>query len=361
VSDIFDVQESIAAEVSRSLELKLNASDRQKLARRETEDSIAYESYLKGRFCWNKRTIDGLLQAVEHFQAAIDQDRRFARAYAGLADAFNILGYYNGRRPAEAYPRAKAAAARALDIDPGMAEAHASLGYARLFFDRDWSGAENSFLEAIRLNPAYPSGHQWYGWLLMVTRRWPEMIAAMRRAHDLDPLSLVINEHLGYALSLVGRHDEALRQLAATVDLDPNFALAHLRIGAVHLAEHRLDEAIAAMEAAVRLSSGRFGIGALGFTLALAGRRDAAEQILHDLRGRAAREFISPLEIAYVCAGLGDRNATFAALDRAVAERISDLVRIDFLLWPADIRSDPRYAALLATIGLNSTAARGPS
>jgi hypothetical protein len=115
------------------------------------------------------------------------------------------------------------------------------------------------------------------------------------------------------------------------------------------------------MEAAVRLSGGRFGIGALGFTLALAGRRGDAEQILHDLRARAAREFVSPLEIAYVCAGLDDRDAMFEALDRAVAERISDLVRIDFLPWPAEIRSDPRYAALLATIGLKPAAARGPS
>jgi serine/threonine protein kinase/tetratricopeptide (TPR) repeat protein len=351
-ADIFDLQESIAADVSRSLELKLNANDREKLARRDTDDSLAYQSYLKGRFYWNKRTIEGMVQAIEHFQAAIEQDAHYARAYAGLADTFNLLGYYNGRPPAEAYPRAKAAAARALEIDPAMAEAHASLGYARLFFDRDWRAAERSLIEAIRLNPSYASAHQWYGWLLMVTRRWPEMIAAMRRAHDLDPLSLVINEHLGYALSLVGRHDEALRQLAATVDLDPNFALAHLRIGAVHLAEFRLDEAIEAMETSVRLSGGRFGIGALGFTLALAGRRRDAEERLSDLEARSAREFISPLELAYIHAGLGQIDATFAALDRARAEHISDLVRLDFLPWPADIRSDPRYDALLEAIGL---------
>jgi len=352
--DIFEVQESIATEVSRSLELKLNSSDRHRLARRETEDPVAYQSYLKGRFYWNKRTIDGLLQAIDHFQAAIDRDPQFARAYAGLADAFNILGYYNGRRPTEVYPRAKEAAARALDIDPAMAEAHASLGYARLFFDRDWRGAEASFLEAIRLNPAYPSAHQWYGWVLMATRRWPEMIASMRRAHDLDPLSLVINEHLGYALSLVGRHDDALRQLQATVDLDPGFALAHLRIGAVHLIEQRLDAAIEAMRSAVQLSSGRFGLGALGFTLALAGQRGEAEAVLRDLHDRATAEFISPLEFAYVHAGLGDVDATFGAIARAVAERISDLVRLDFLPWPAEIRSDPRYPAVLAAIGLGT-------
>src|SRR5471030_1045289 len=202
LDDIFDVQESVATEVSRSLQLKLSGDDRRKLTQRDTQDSVAYQSYLRGRFCWNKRTIEGLLQAIEHFQAAIDRDPQYALAYAGLADTFNILGYYNGRRPTELYPRAKAAAARALDIRPDMAEAHAALGYTRLFFDRDWRAAEESFREAIRLDPAYASAHQWYGWLLMATRRFDEMIHEMQRAHDLDPLSLVIAEHLADALIL---------------------------------------------------------------------------------------------------------------------------------------------------------------
>ena len=352
MADIFEVQESIAAEISRSLQLQLSRDDKKELARRDTRDSAAYQSYLKGRFHWNKRTIEGLLQAIEHFQAAIDQDPQYARAYAGLADTFNILGYYNGRRPTEVYPRAKAAAARALDLEPTMAEAHASLGYTRLFFDRDWTGAEQSFEEAIRLNPAYASAHQWYGWLLIVHRRWDQMIAAMQRAHDLDPLSLVINEHLAYAYSLVGRMDDARRQLQATVDLDPHFALAHLRIGGVHLFEERLDEAIPAFETAVRLSSGRIGVGALGYALGASGQRREAEQTLDELRERARGAFVSPLEFAYIHAGLGDADATFAALDQAVAERISDLVRLDFLPWPATIRQDPRFGALIASLGL---------
>ncbi|MBY0493547.1 MAG: tetratricopeptide repeat protein [Cyanobacteria bacterium] len=350
--DVLDVQQSIAAEVSTALELKLTGDDRQKLARRDTQDSAAYQAYIKGRFYWNKRTIDGLLQAIEHFQAAIEHDPHYARALAGLADTFNILGYYNGRPPADVYPQGKAAAARALEIDPAMAEAHASLGYARLFFDRDWPGAEQCFLEAIRLNPGYASAHQWYGWLLMVTRRWDEMMESMQRAHDLDPLSLVINEHYGYALSLVGRADEALAHLQTTVDLEPHFALAHLRIGAVHLSQGRMDDAIASLRTAVQLSSGQFAVGALGYVLALSGQRAEAEQLLAQLRERSQRVFVSPLESAYIYAGLDRADETFDALDQAVAQRISDVVRVDFLPWTPAIRSDPRFASLLATIGL---------
>ena len=357
VDDLLEVQEDIAAEISRSLELKLTGDDEKKLVRRDTHDSVAYQSYLKGRFYWNKRTIDGLLQANEHFQAAIDQDPQYALAYVGLADTFNIVGYYGGRRPSVVYPRAKAAAARALDIDPTMAEPHASLGFSRLFYDRDWAGAEQAFLEAIRINPTYASAHQWYAWLLMVTRRWDEMMRAMQRAHDLDPLSLVINDHLGYALELVGRTDEAMQQLQATLDLDPQFALTHQRLGGLYISQGRPEEAMAAFEMAVRLSSGRMGLGALGFAAATCGRRAQAEEVLTRLRDRSREQFVSPLEFAYVHAALGDVDACFEALDHAVAERISDLVRLDLLRWPMPIRDDPRFAALLSVLGLRASPA----
>jgi tetratricopeptide (TPR) repeat protein len=233
-----------------------------------------------------------------------------------------------------------------------MAEPHASLGFARLFYDRDWAGAEQAFLAAIRINPAYASAHQWYAWLLMVTRRWKEMMHAMQRAHDLDPLSLVINDHLGYALGLVGRTDEALQQLQGTLDLDPQFALTHQRLGGLYLSQGRFDEAVEAFESAVRLSSGAMGLGALGYAAATCGRTAQAETLLAQLRERSRAQFVSPLEFAFVYAGLNDVDGCFDALRQAVAERVSDLVRLDLLPWPPAVRDDPRFASILAGLGL---------
>jgi serine/threonine protein kinase/tetratricopeptide (TPR) repeat protein len=352
LADLLEVQEAMATDISRSLKLKLSGDDQKKLVKRDTLDAAAYHSYLKGRFYWNKRSAEGLLHATEHFQAAIDRDPEYALAYTGLADTFNLVGYYSIRPPAEAYPRAKAAAERALEIDDSIAEAHASLGYTRLFFDRDWAEAEREFVEAIRLKPTYPSAHQWLGWLQMVTGRHQEMVESMRRAQELDPLSLIINAHLGYALSLVGHGEDALRQLESTVGLDPGFALTHLHLGSAHLRQHHTDRAIEEYETAVRLSANRISLGLLGLAAGVAGRTARAREVLGTLRAVAAERFVSPMEFALVQAGLGDVDAAFAALDDAVGARISDLVRLHLLPWPAAVRDDPRFEGLLRRIGL---------
>jgi len=351
LADVFEVQEAIAAEISRSLQLKLSGDDQKKLAKRDTYDAAAYQAYLKGRFYWNRRSLDGLLQATEHFQHAIEIDPQYAPAHTGLSDTFNLLGYYNNRRPLEVYPRAQAAASRALEVDNSSAEAHASLGYTRLFFDRDWPGAEREFLDAIRLKPDYASAHQWYAWLLMATGRHDEMVAAMRRAQALDPLSLIVNAHLGYSLTIVGHLDEARQQLQATLDLDPNFALTYQKLGGLYLQQGSNDRAIEAFDSAVRLSSGRVALGFLGHAAGVAGRTDRAREALTTLEGFARERFVSPLEFALVHAGLGEADAAFAALGRAVDERISDLIRVRLLPWPDAVRRDSRFAALVARLG----------
>ncbi len=350
--DIFSVQEDMAGEIVKSLRLRLSAEERQELVRRYTEDSVAYRAYLRGRYQWNKRTRDGFLKAIEHFQEAIDRDPSYALAYAGLADAYNVLGYYNYLPPRDAYPKAKAAAMRALAIDESLAQAHASLGYTRLFFDWDWAGAESAFLRAIELDPSYASAHQWYAWCLLVMRRMDEMIEAMRTALQLDPLSLIINAHMGYALFWAGRFDDALEQLARTQALDPNFALTYWPLGAIHVWQGRSEEAIAAFSRLVALTDGAIGMGYLGITGGLGGHPEIARDVLHRLEVAAATRYVSPLDRAISHAGIGEVEETFHWLTQAVDDRVSDLVRLQVLPWPPEVRNDPRFAQVAARIGL---------
>lgn len=350
--DIFAVQEEVASEIVKSLRLRLSAAEHEQLVRRYTEDAIAYRAYLRGRYQWNKRTRDGFVRAIEHFQEAIDRDPNYALAHAGLADAYNVLGYYNYLPPREAYPKAKEAATRALEIDDSLVHAHASLGYARLFFDWDWPGAEASFVRAIELDPGYASAHQWYAWYLLVMRRMDEMIVAMRTALQLDPLSLIINAHMGYALFWAHRFDDALEQLRRTQGLDPNFALTYWPMGAVHVHQGRFAEAIADFQRLVELTDGAIGSGYLGITAGIGGRHDITRAMLARLDDAAATRYVSPLDRSICHAGLGDVEETFRWLAQAVEERVSDLVRLRVLPWPNVVREDPRFERVAARIGV---------
>jgi eukaryotic-like serine/threonine-protein kinase len=352
MTDIFAVQEQMAADICESLQVTLTGDDRRRLAGRQTEDAAAFEAYLKGRHYWNKRSVEGFLRALDFFQAAIERDPNYAAAHTGLADTFNVLGYYNDRPPAQAYPRAKAAAQRALQIDERLAEAHASLGYSLLFYDRALADAERHFLRAIDLSPAYASAHQWYGWLLFVRQRFDRALASMQRAHEIDPLSLIINDHLGYALALAGRPDDAIEQLRRTLELDPNFSLSHMRIGLVQAGLGQPDAAIASLELAVRLSEERVGTGYLGQLLGRLGRTTEASGVLTRLGERARRQFVSSLDRALVLDGLGRVDDVFAALEGAREERVSDLVRCRLLPWSDTIQADPRFARLLERLGV---------
>lgn len=353
-SDIFAVQEEMAAEIVRSLRLKLSGQEQAGLAKRFTESTKAYQAYLRGRHHWNKRTVEGLRQALVHFQEAIDLDPNYALAYTGLADTFNILGYYNTQRPHDAYPRGKAAAARALALDESLAEAHASMGYIQVFYDLDWPGAARSFQRAIELNPKYATAHQWYAWYLFVMERFDEALAALRRAQALDPLSLIINDHLGYALLLAGKPDEALAQLIKTKELDPAFPWTYWRLGSVYLKLGRYDESIAAFDTVVQMTDGGVGLGYKGLVCAIAGRDDDARSVLARLEQLSRTRYVSPLEFALVYAGLGRVDDALASLERAYDDRVSDFARVNLLPWPDAVRADPRFIALLRRIGVKS-------
>jgi serine/threonine protein kinase/tetratricopeptide (TPR) repeat protein len=351
-ADVFVVQEEMATAISSSLQLRLSGDDRQLLARHPTSDSQAYEAYLKGRYYWNKRRLDAFLRAATHFQDAIDRDPTFLLAYTGLADTLNLLGYYNHRAPSTVYPRAKAAAARALELDPGLAEAHASLGYSTLFYDRDWPAAERHFQAAISLNPGYASGHQWYGWYLLAMGRYEDALVAMRRASEIDPLSLIINVHLGYVMSLAGQPHEAIAQLQHALELDPTFALAHLRLGLLYREVGRQAEGLREIERGVELSERHVGLGPLGQAYAEDGRQAEARDILHGLEEPADGCFASPLDCALICDGLEERERAFAHLEQALILRISDVVRLKALHWSEALRTDPRFHEICERAGL---------
>jgi serine/threonine protein kinase/tetratricopeptide (TPR) repeat protein len=351
VSDIFAVQDEIAAAIAEVLKLHLGRSTAIPAPRNRPDSVAAYQLYLKGRYYWGRRSWNSLRRGIEYFQEALEIDPLYALAYVGLADSYNLLGYYGERRPRDAYPKAKTAAQRALQLDDCLADAHASLGYARLFFDWDWEGAESEFRRAIELDVNYSSARQWRAWYLFAMNRLEEAVAELRKAQALDPLSLIINDHLGFSLVLTGRPDEAIPQIYQTLEMDPAFALSYRRLGLVCYKLGRTDDAITHLQKAVQLSKGSVGAGPLAFSLGRAGRRKEALAILQQLDRLAAEHYLSPLEYALAHAGLGNVEETFQALERSCEDRTSDLVTYHHYPWPPEIRHDPRYAALSRRIG----------
>lgn len=347
MADIFIVQEEMAEEIARSLRLQLTGKQRERLRHRDTHDTEAYQAYLKGRFYWNKRTGDGFKLALTHFQEAVDLDPNYALVYSGIADTYNVLGYYNIQAPRDTYPRAKAAAARALEIDAGLAEAHASLGYALLFYDRAYEEAARELRRSIELNPSYATAHQWYGWYLLVNGRFDETVESLSRAVEMDPLSLIINDHYGYALFLAGRYGDARAQLEKTIELDPRYPLGYWRLGNLLFHQGQTAEAIEAFEKAAENSGGILARGYLGQALAVAGRSGEARGILAELSNDERVTYASPLDRALIHSGLGEMDETFAALQDALEHRSSDLVRLKLLPWPPEVRRDARFQDVL--------------
>jgi serine/threonine-protein kinase len=359
LDDVFAIQDEIARAIVDKMRGQLTGGSISDIldqrSKRRTDDPDAYQAYLRGRFFWNQRTPASLQQAIGHFQKAVEHDPGYGLAYTGLADSLNLLGYYNVLAPFEAYPKAKSASSQALAIDPELAEAHASLGFSQLMFDRDTAASERSLRRAIELGPSYASAHQWLAWVLFAEDRFEDALRSVRKAAELDPLSPVIGCHHAYALELLGRRAEAVEQLKTTLMLNPSFGLAHFHLGCLRLAEGHFEDAVQSLRAAVDASGGRIGLGYLGEAFGMAGRIDEARAVLARLQDDARAQYTSPLDFALVHAGLGEGDQVFAQLDRAVAERVSDLVRVKLLPWPEAVRSDPRFAALLQRAAASSS------
>jgi len=352
LSDIFEVQDQIAKEVTDNLKVKLSGDDRRRPRKRQPENAVAYELYLKGRYYWNKRTTENVTKAIDYFRQAIDADPSYALAYAGLADCYNLLGSYGAVPPTKTVPRAKAAAKKALEIDPDLAEAHASLGLAALTYDWDWSEAEREFKRAIQLNPNYGPAYQWYSSLFRALRQFENAIAEAKKTLEVDPLSLIANTNLALQLYYARRYDESIEQFKQSRELDDTFPAAYA-VGLPYEQKGMYDEAIAAFQKAAVLSGNEAGIvGCLGHAYAVAGRTREAVEVLNTLEQLSRERYISSYDRAVICCGLGDIDQAVAYLTMAYEEKNQDLgvAHVDPRL--DRLHTDVRFNELLAKIGL---------
>ena len=353
LSDIFTIEEEISREISDKLRLKLSGAEKKQLTKRYTENTEAYQLYLKGRFYWNKRTPEGLTKGIEYFQRAIDRDPGYALAYAGLADSYNILVSYSALAPHEAFPKAKTAAIRALEIDARLAEAHTSIAFVKFGYDWDWAGAERSFKQALKLNPGYAYAHNFYSVLLVALGRFEDAFVHIRRAHELDPLSLPINTNLGWLLYLGRRYDEAIEQYLKAIDLDEGFPLAHRRLAQTYEQTQRYSDADAEFQKAVTLSGDDIELlSARGHFYAVVGEKDKAQEVLKQLDSLSTSRYVPSYLVARIYLGLDEIDRVFELLERAREERYGYLAYLEIEPMFDRIRTDPRYEELVRSVGL---------
>jgi TolB-like protein/Tfp pilus assembly protein PilF len=347
------LQNSVARAIASQIRVNLNAQEQAALRSATTVNPAAYESYLKGRYFWNKRTANGLSTALAYFNQAIEQDPRSARAYSGLADTYALLGdwQYAVMTPKEALPKAKDAAMKAIALDPTLGEAHNSLAFCLDGFDWRFTDADTEFQRAIALNPGYATAHHWYAWHLALAGRYDDALAEMRKALALDPVSLVINADLAELLGLAHAYDAAIQQSRKTLELDPGFALAHNHLGEAYLDTQATDRAIEELEKAVALSAGGpTCVANLARAYCAAGRKADAMALLAGLRKRSNSLHSYASELAVMYAALGDSDAAMAWLERGASERFNPGVLLRPGLDP--LRRDPRFSSLLRRVGL---------
>ncbi|HVF89937.1 MAG TPA: protein kinase [Blastocatellia bacterium] len=353
IADIFSVEEEISREISDKLRLKLSGQQKRQLTKRHTRDTEAYRLYLKGRHAWNRRTEEGLRRSIELFQQAIDHDPNYALAYAGLADSFNILASYSALRPDEAFPKAKAAATRALELDDKLSEAHTSLAFVRLGYDWERLEAERGFRRAIKLNPGYATAHLWYALTLATLGRLDEALEEIDRALYLDPLSLPIHTNVGWLNHLSRRYDRAIEEYLKALDLDPNFALARRRLGQTYEQKHMYDEAMAEFRKALSIyADDTETLAALGHLYAVSGREARAREVIDELNELAKQRYIPSYFIARILIGLEKNDEAFEWLEKAYDERYGFLSYLNVEPIFDKVREDPRFIDLVRRVGL---------
>jgi TolB-like protein/Tfp pilus assembly protein PilF len=350
--DVLALQLELAQAIANEVRVQLSPVEQERLGGPRAVNPRAYEAYLRGRHCWNKRVPVEVRRAVEYFQQAIEADPAYAAAHAGLADAYNILADMNTVPPLEAASRSRAATSRALDLDPKLAEAHTSLAFIRFFFDWDWEGAERSFQQAITLNPAYATAHHWYAEMLASQARFEDAIASARRAEALDPLAFIIGTSVGDVLYFSRRYDEAIEQLRRVIAIEPTFSPARNDLARALAQSGRHAQAIEEYLAAAELSGGdpRSHAG-LGHAYALAGREADARSVLEALTESARSLTVSSHAIAVIHTALGEHREAFEWLDRACREHDRALVWLKVHPRLDPLRPDPRFEELLRRVG----------
>jgi TolB-like protein/Tfp pilus assembly protein PilF len=353
ITDVLLLQAEVAAAIARQIQVKLTPPEEARLATARFVKPAAYDAYLRGRFYWDRRTEDGMRKGLALFEQALQEDPSYPVAYTGLAESYNMLAWWGLVAPHEVASQARNATIKALEIDEGVAEAHAAQGWTEFMYDWRWSAGERELRRAIELNPRYATGHQWYSHLLTYQQRFEEAFAQVRRSLALEPLSPVMNSSAALIYLLARRYDDAIAHARRTIELYPHFPPPYLWLGWALVNLGRCADGIAALGESVRLSEGcpRYG-ATLAYGHGRAGDLAAARRGLEDLQNRAAAGFVSAYDFAVVHCALGESEAAMTRLAAAHDERAAWLMlaavdsRLDAL------RSDPRFHALLTRVGL---------
>ena len=344
--DILALQDEIARSISQEIALQLNAANKPATVRQI--DPEAHEAYLKGLYFFDKLTEPGLKTSIEFFQLAIEKEPGYAAPYARMARAYGVLGNFNSLRPEDAYPKEKEAALKALEIDGSLAEARAVLGWAKLFYDRDWDGAREEFQKAVDLNPNLASAHQAYATYFVCMGQFDRGEAEILKAQELDPINLNIKADIGWNLFFARRTDEAIAQLKQVVQMDPNFAIAHIFLAHAYQQKELFDDAISEAQKAMELLGGsEHRLGNLGDAYARAGRKQEAQNILARLKNASRDHYISPYQTGLIYASLGQPDEALDWLERAYNDRfwMMAFLKVD-PRWDS-LRSHPRFIDIL--------------
>jgi TolB-like protein/Flp pilus assembly protein TadD len=353
ISDVVAVKQAIAREVTQKLKLRLSGAEERRLVKRDTTDAEAYQSYLRGRYFWNKRTPSAIRQAIAEFEHAIDRDPGFALGYAGLADSYILLQQYVGVPSSETIPKARAAAARALQIDDSLAESHTSAAAVHQFA-REWNEAEQEFRRAIALNDNYATAHHWFCTYLLIRGRWDDALRQITRAEELDPLSPIISAN--FVIIFLAKNDikAAFEQCENIIALDANHPAGHDWLGWVYFKQGRMQEAIKEREKIVDLAQrAPPQLGSLGYVYGVAGRRDDAVKIFHELEEQYSQGKAIGQYLAMVLDGLGERDQAFAWLEKDFQQHSGELQFITWRVQFEQLRRDSRYADLMRRMGLS--------
>lgn len=350
-SDLLAIQDEIAKAISESLKFKLTLQQQKRFTKRYTDNTEAYDLYLRGRYFWTRYTKEWVLKSIEAFKQAIEIDSSYALAYSGMADAYFRLSNIH-LPPREVMPKAKEAALKAVEIDEDLAEAHSSLGLVRVYYDHDWGAAEREFKRCLELNPDLVLGHQRYGSYLTFIGHFEQSIAHYKQALELDPFSLQINMNLATNHYLMGEYETAISHLEKTLELEPDYMPTHFVLGCTYIQQGDLAKAIAEFQCIYKLDEEAYmALGFMGYAHALAGRRAEAENLLNILKDISLRKYVSPYSMVVIHLGLGLKDQVFEMLERLYEERNDWLVWLKVSPELKNLRDDLGFKDLLRRVG----------
>ncbi len=354
MEDIFAIQDEISLTIADKMALKLLGEEKAKLVKRHTEDVDAYNLYLKGRYFQNNRTEEGLKKSNDYFYQALKEDPDYALAYSGLADSFSFLGSYDYLSPQDTFPKAREAALNALRIDDSLPEAHASLAWIIMSYDWDLKKAEREFKKALELNPNYATAYQWYAFRFMFIGKFDEAIQNIKKAQELDMLSLAINADLGQMFYFAHEYDKAIEQLQKTIEIDANFWKAHFHLGQVFMQKGMHEKAISELKKTLELSYSDWVFAYLGCAYGISGNRDAAKKVVGKLSEESKKRYVSFYFRALICAALGKRDEALSLLERAYKNQEYRLIWLKVEPILDSIRSNSNFIALLKKVGYDT-------